>query len=285
MNHIKNQGCDRKAFSLLELLVALAIIGILIGLLLPAVQKVREAAARMKSKNNIKQMSLALHSYGTANDMYPMMDNPRLTNLHWRLLPYLDGGQAILDEWSKSSSSLIGVKTYVSPSDPTFHWDDYSFKNLSSYPANYQAFKGLPRPGRSYPDGSTQTICFGEHYSLCQDTLFFYTVANFGPAIRQATFADSRGPHQTSGNFQFFDVVPVTTGFPPQTKSSEPGLTFQVRPKIEECNPLIPQTPHVAGMNCSMMDGSVHTLSPTIDESLFWSLVTPDGGEVVSDWD
>jgi prepilin-type N-terminal cleavage/methylation domain-containing protein len=153
----RNRESLRKAFTLIELLVVIAIIGVLVGLLLPAVQKVREAAARMQCTNNLKQIGLATHNYeNTFNFLPPMSNwvyyggtqyfprpsprppctgNCRETGIFYSLLPYLE--QQNLVTLSKTQKNqgyyfpgagwsdycvAIGqniVKTYLCPSDGT----------------------------------------------------------------------------------------------------------------------------------------------------------------------
>jgi len=161
------------AFTLIELLVVIAIIAILIGLLLPAVQKVREAAARSTCQNNLHQLGVAVANYEGAYGRCPGGWTSNLGqqygSLHFYLLPYVEQNAIYIaagnNSWNQNNTP---VKTFVCPSDTT-SWTSYP-QGGTSYAWNVWVFSGGigwggdQKPGgllNAMPDGTANTVIFG----------------------------------------------------------------------------------------------------------------------------
>src|SRR4051794_33807299 len=123
----------RRGFTLIELLVVVAIIAVLIGLLLPAVQKVREAASRMQCMNNLKQLGLALVNFHDTANAYPNT-GAGVQQLYKPLLPYLEQSAQVGITYANARP----IKTLICPSrhSTSQPWADYvtSFDPLYSMP-------------------------------------------------------------------------------------------------------------------------------------------------------
>jgi competence protein ComGC len=152
----------RDGLTLFQLLVVIAIIAILIGLLLPAVQKVREAAARTQSVNNIKQMMLAVHaSHDTFRAMPPSVGKfaNKDGTFFFHILPFIEQ-----DNVYKAGLTNVVIKTYLAPADPTIAPTD----PFTSYATIYTVFGDGTKP-RTLPGikkGTSNTVGIVERYAV-----------------------------------------------------------------------------------------------------------------------
>ncbi len=112
----------RRAFTLIELLVVIAIIGVLIALLVPAVQKVRSAAALVQAKNHLKQLGLAVHNAHDSHKKTPMMfglySSSQKASIFYHLLPYLEKDN--LHKLGPDAARSQVVTIFQHPLDPTW---------------------------------------------------------------------------------------------------------------------------------------------------------------------
>jgi prepilin-type N-terminal cleavage/methylation domain-containing protein len=306
-----------KAFTLIELLVVIAIIAILIGLLLPAVQKVREAAARISDANNLKQMSLALHSCNDANLKLPPCSNgfPGAigANSQWNnppnnwqtlnpatrgtlqfyILPYMEGGNIYSTTPGVSSESAAVVKGYVSPGDPSAPGNNmvnvaiWGSRGATSYAANWYVFGnadgGSANIPRTFQDGTSNTIVFVERYALCNAGVHAWCDDSYpaGPGTGGYTTNDTAPAY-------WQDAGPAIYGWGNPFNGPNNTTLLQLpqfQPSASLCDPARTQGPYAGGMMVGLGDGSIRLLNSGVSQ-LTWSeaMFPNDGQPLGSDW-
>jgi prepilin-type N-terminal cleavage/methylation domain-containing protein len=257
----------RRGFTLFELLVVLALLILLFGLLLPAVQKIREAASRISCANNMKQMALAMHDFYSTNEKLPPAVGafPNAASdgtFHFYVLPFIEqdnvytnagDGAGNFNVWTNTTYSTV-IKTYLCPNDTSggnvVLYDGWLA--TTNYASNFMAF-GFGGASILFPDGTSNTMIFAERYRLCNQTPMGWAYS--GESEWAPMFAYTSNGH------------------------------FQVQPAQDQCNPALPQSIHNGGIQVALGDGSVRLVHAGITAQTWYYASNPnDGMPLGSDW-
>lgn len=313
-----SRSVTRFGFTLVELLVVIAIIGILVALLLPAVQSAREAARRMQCVNNMKQVALAMHGHHDAKTHFPHGNYNYLDGTHstpapynnkqdrrcWfhDMLPYIEQ-QALYDQFEahmKTGASALAFKGMMQVVPPMVCPSDPVSPKLKTYwggiGTDHQGFSGnlIVSAGNDYFNAG------GLEKSAELNGLFFaqsqVTIGDIKDGtthtamVSELLLSPDIGSHDIRGRY----YNPAHGGVLFSTRIT-PNTLVPDRFKWCSKNP-VPQAPcietgenmfvsarsnHTGGVNLGLADGSVRFLADTIDATLYKAIGSRNGGEVV----
>jgi prepilin-type N-terminal cleavage/methylation domain-containing protein len=309
----------RKAFTLIELLVVIAIIAILIGLLLPAVQKVREAAAKTQCVNNLKQLGISIHGYASSNDskiptsLRPggVTTSPRIS---WAvaLLPYLEQGNLVktydlTTTWSSAANLLITkqpIKIFQCPvsqdetrldGDPqTGTWDIVAISDYAAITGVNALATNVNTTGALIPgimeknktvklldvkDGLSNTIAITE--SAGRPRLIQKGVKIGAVPTKKV---NGGGWCRPASDIDFISSNALGTGYPgPCAVNCTNGFdypTYNMAPFGTEGTSQ-PFSFHSGTINNLLGDGSVRSINSAVSVTVFAALCTRDNGETI----
>lgn len=307
---------QKSGFTLIELLVVIAIIAILIGLLLPAVQKVREAAAKMQSQNNLKQLSLACHNASDSRNMLPCAWNawwmhvgdpngnqtgyingtykgPWKTyvgdvTLYYHLLPFLEqkamydagSGSQLLSNAGGIPIYTMQIKAFMAPHDP-------STKKVLGI--QYTWLNGNAVIDWSATSYAFNYQVFGKRGGTVTNSDHWgskYSISKIPDGTSNTIFfAEKMMVCNTRGNLFLHggwlsDHTPMFGGRP----TGAPLTKFQTGVTPANCNPDLAHAFTSGGIGVSMGDGSVKNLNPNVNATIWGYAVDPEEGQIVSDF-
>ena len=308
-----SHSSHRRGFTLIELLVVIAIIAVLIGLLLPAVQKVRETAARMQSSNNLKQLGLAVHAYHDTHQAMPPSYSSKYTYTYTGsyytgtggqlgtfavLLPYLEQ-QALFQQLESGNNTPVALKVLQDPSDATV--GSVSGTNTSSYlPGPYYSYRYVyyANPYRyeyNYNDGIWSGYSYSYTYNGGPNAGYSYSYTGKKRSMTQIF---------TDGTSQTLLVGERVAGCQNSGYSSWPSMYgpymsyqdsngtiytsgivgFKSGVTYKNCGPFYNSyymTTRSGSVMIVMADGSVRGVDPSISAATTSNLLDPQDGNVL----
>jgi prepilin-type N-terminal cleavage/methylation domain-containing protein/prepilin-type processing-associated H-X9-DG protein len=298
---------SRRAFTLIELLVVIAIIAVLIGLLVPAVQKVREAAARLQCKNNLKQIGLALHNYHGRLKCFPPGYQTRVASDNSDLGPGWGWAAFLLDDLEQGNLKNR-IRFDLQISDPTNAQVRVSSIPIFICPSEVKTdatFTVVDTNGNPICDvarGSYVAIngvlgvsgdAFDNNGAFLRNRTM--RIADITDGLSNTLFIGERCTNMSSTTW----TGAVTNGTVPAQRYPDPAdqlanaeaasalvLSHGSKDHLPN-NPLVFDADatasfHISGVNFLFGDGSVHSITNTISGSVYEALLTRAGGEPVS---
>jgi type II secretory pathway pseudopilin PulG len=273
------------------LLVVIAIIAILVALLVPSVQVVRESAARTQCANNVKQLALALHSFNDDHHYLPLAAGFQIpgdtgwtkqkTSLFFQILPYVEQAPLYktlpmtgpgITAWGDVYFGKAGPEIFICPSDPTIAPNPTSA--LCTYVSNCYVFGDLRGSGnpsaripQTFRDGTSNVVIYAERYGMCQGYPIYWSSGHEWLGLGPPIFAED---------------IRYDWGIDPIKRLDQ---MFQIQPTDAQCDPRATQTGHRGAMTVAMGDGSVRGVSPVVSKITWINVQLPaDGNPLGPDW-